>query len=66
MIKEEANLINRFVCLREIKDTLFQFSKDKSPGPDGWTIEFFMDLFDLLGEDLIKVVEESRTSGYIP
>ena len=33
----------------ELKEVLQRFQKDKSSGPDGWTIEFFIDLFDLLG-----------------
>lgn len=36
------------------------FQKDKSPRLDGWTIELFLDLYDILGLDLLVVVEESR------
>ena len=39
------------------------FQKDKSPGPYGWTIEFFIDLYDVLGADLLRVVEDTRLSG---
>ena len=39
------------------------FQKDKTSGPDGWTIEFFLDLFELLGEDLLRVIEDTRLSG---
>jgi len=34
--------------------------KDKSPGPDGWNQELFHHFFDILGSDLLDVVEESR------
>ena len=37
------------VSEEELKVALRSFQKDKSPGPDGWTIEFFIDLYDLLG-----------------
>jgi hypothetical protein len=37
------------VTLEELKEVMRRFQKDKSPGPDGWTIEFFMGFFDLLG-----------------
>ena len=50
----------------ELKDVLGSFQKDKSPGPDGWTIDFFLGLFDFLGRDLLKVVEDSRLAGWIP
>ena len=49
----------KFSCitsLEEIKRTLEGFQKDKSPSLDGWTVEFF----DLLGKDILEVVEESR------
>jgi hypothetical protein len=49
----------------ELKETLHIFQKDKSPGPDGWTIEFYRGFFDLIRENLLKVVEESRTNGII-
>jgi len=41
------------------------FAKDKSPGPDGWTVEFFLHYFDLVGEDLLGMVEESRRKGEV-
>jgi len=50
----------------ELKEVLGSFQKDKSPGPDGWTIEFFLDLFEFLGSDLLAVIEDSRVSGRIP
>eukprot|EP00253_Pinus_taeda_P017008 PITA_17008 len=39
--------------------------KEKSPGPDGWTIELFLHFFDLIGPDITEVVEESRRKGEI-
>jgi hypothetical protein len=53
------------VTLEELKDVLFLFKKDKSPGPDGWTVEFFTYFFDLVGEDLLGMVEESRRLGIV-
>jgi hypothetical protein len=43
----------------ELKETIQSFQKDKSPDPEGWTIEFFRGFFDLIGKDLLKVIEES-------
>jgi len=28
------------------------FQKGKSPGPDGWPIEFYLGFFDHLGKDI--------------
>eukprot|EP00253_Pinus_taeda_P006377 PITA_06377 len=51
------------VTTEELESTLKWFKKDKSPGQDGWTIEFYLALYELLGPDLLKVVEESRSTG---
>eukprot|EP00253_Pinus_taeda_P005605 PITA_05605 len=49
----------------ELHGVLKAFSKDKCPGPDGWTIEFFLHFFDLIKQDLIRMIEDSRISGRI-
>jgi hypothetical protein len=41
------------------------FSKDKIPGPNGWTSEFFLSFFDLVGQDLLDCVEDSRVKGRV-
>eukprot|EP00253_Pinus_taeda_P035296 PITA_35296 len=51
------------VTMAELESTIKWFQKEKSPGPDGWTIEFYIAFFELLGGDILKVVEESRISG---
>ena len=55
--------LNREVTLGELEATLKWFKKDKSPGPDGWSVEFYMAFFDILGHDLLKVIGECRTTG---
>jgi hypothetical protein len=49
----------------ELKAVLHNFQKDKSPGPDGWTIDFFVGIYNIIGKDILKVVEESRINGHI-
>ena len=56
----------REVIEEELKKVMGSFQKDKIPGPDGWPIDFFLDLYDILGKDLLQVIEDSRTSGWIP
>jgi len=46
----------------EVKDVLHSLGGDKSPGPDGWTVEFLLGLFDIIGGDILKVVEDSRST----
>eukprot|EP00253_Pinus_taeda_P032140 PITA_32140 len=61
--EEDAADLEAPVTMAELESTIKWFKKEKSPGPDGWTIEFYASFFDLLGEDILKVVEESRTTG---
>jgi hypothetical protein len=53
------------VTAEEIKEVLFSFQKDKSPSPNGWTLEFFSGFFYFFGKDLLEMVEESRRVGQI-
>jgi hypothetical protein len=49
----------------ELKWILHTFQKDKSHRPDGWRIEFYLGFFDVLGKDLLVVVEEYWRVGNI-
>jgi len=51
--------------MEELEGTLKWFKKDKSPGPDGWPVEFYLAFLELLGKDLLAVIEESRITGHI-
>jgi hypothetical protein len=53
------------IQLGEIREVLTKFKVDKSLRPDDWTVEFFIHFFDLVGGDLLDMVEESRLKGYI-
>lgn len=41
------------------------FKKDISLDPNGWTMEFFLAFFDLIGDDLIKITMEIKVRGKI-
>lgn len=53
------------VYMEELKEVIHSFNHNKSLGPDGWTIEFYSGFFELIGEDLLEVVEESRRTRVI-
>ena len=46
------------VSKEDLLKVLHYFQKYRSLGPEGWTIEFFMDFFNLLGEDPLWVIED--------
>lgn len=57
--------MDKVITGNEVKLVLKSFACDKSPGPDGWPAEFYIHFYDLLGEDLTKVIEQIRIRGYI-
>ena len=44
---------------------MHSFQKDKFPNPYGWPIEFFLRFYELIEEDILKVIEKSRVSGKV-
>eukprot|EP00253_Pinus_taeda_P024074 PITA_24074 len=61
--EEDSADLSAPVTIEELESTLKWFKKEKSPGLDGWNIEFYIAFFDLIGKDLLRVVEESRSTG---
>eukprot|EP00253_Pinus_taeda_P018078 PITA_18078 len=51
------------ISKNELFEVMKSFKRDKSPGPDGWTIEFYIHFFDLLKKDILAMVEELRMRG---
>jgi hypothetical protein len=51
--------------LQQVLDALKSFSKDKIPGPDDSTVEFYLHFFELVGADLLELVEDSRFIGKV-
>lgn len=49
----------------ELETMFYWFKEDKSPGLDAWPVDFFLEFYGLDGNDILKVVEESRSLGKI-
>jgi len=47
--EEEQSLLEQVVTKDEILGILKGFTKDKSPGHDGWAMEFLLSFFELVG-----------------
>eukprot|EP00253_Pinus_taeda_P005167 PITA_05167 len=63
--EEEVESLMNEVTKEEVECVIKSMAKDKSPGPDGWTIDLFQHLFDQIGTELTEVVEESRKKGEV-
>lgn len=50
----------------EIQDILFAMPSNKSPGPDGYTKEFYQATWPTIGVDFIAAIKSFFTNGYLP
>ena len=48
------------VTEEELSKILSTFQRGKSPGPDGFTLEFFLGFYEVIKGDLLKVARESQ------
>lgn len=62
---KEGNEVGKAITLKEIEGVLKGFARDKNPGPDGWPVEFFLEFFEIMGEDLLSMLEEFMNFGKI-
>jgi hypothetical protein len=61
----KSDEIGKPVSIEETDFIVNKMPKEKSPCLDGWTQEIFISFFDIMGKDLLRVVEESKVSGFI-
>ena len=60
-VDEDIDCFLKPITIQEVETVLKGFKKDKIPGPDGWPVEFFLDFFYLIGEELVLAAEQART-----
>ena len=53
----QAEEVGKEVTMEEVEFVLKDFTREKSPRPDGWLMEFFFFFFNLVGRYLWEVVE---------
>ena len=64
-LEEDIDCFLKPISFQEVEAVLKGFKKDKSPGPDGWHVDFFLAFFDLIWDELVLAVEQARTHGKI-
>ncbi|GJT91737.1 hypothetical protein Tco_1080582 [Tanacetum coccineum] len=58
-----ASFMIRSMSNQEVKEAIFSMGNDKSPGPDGYTADFFKEAWDIVSNDVTKAVKEFFTNG---
>ncbi len=61
----EAELCEGEVTTAECLAALNSFKNNKSPGIDGLPYEFYHSFWDLLGDDLVSVLNDSLSRGFL-
>uniref|UniRef100_A0A803Q9L8 Reverse transcriptase domain-containing protein n=1 Tax=Cannabis sativa TaxID=3483 RepID=A0A803Q9L8_CANSA len=63
---EQNSILLQPISAEEIKHALFQMHPDKSPGPDGMSPAFYQKFWHIIGNDVIKTVQNFFTTGCLP
>ncbi|KAM0963163.1 hypothetical protein ACFX2A_022668 [Malus domestica] len=61
----EANWIERPFEEAEVQRAVFDCGKDKSPGPDGYSLQMIQQCWDILKANIMKIMEEFYETGII-
>eukprot|EP00253_Pinus_taeda_P015440 PITA_15440 len=55
----------RKITMEEVEDIVRNMKRNKAPGPDGYTVEFFQAGWKFLAAEVLEVVEEARINQRI-
>lgn len=58
-LSEEKETLHMDITLADIPHLLITMQKNKTPGPDGLTVEFYQHFFPILGPLLLKVFQDT-------
>jgi hypothetical protein len=62
--EQNASLL-RPITIEEVDQALQETPKDKAPGPDGFTSDFFHHCWPLIRTEVWEIIEDSRATGQI-
>ena len=63
--QDAIDALNSPITREDVYVTLKSFASDRCPGPDGWPSEFYLFFFDLMGNLITEVVEQTRVTGHM-
>ena len=64
VIRENNEMLVKHVSMQEVEEVIHQMAPRKAPGPDGFTSNFFHHFWDLVKEEVLEIVEESRNKTH--
>jgi hypothetical protein len=64
--QEDLNHLNRSITQNEIEAAIKSLQKKKTPGPDGFSAEFYQTFKEELTPILLKLFHETEREGILP
>ena len=58
--------LQRPMTLGELTKALQEMAKQRSPRPDGITVEFYLALWPVIGQQYLKMIQESINMSCLP
>ena len=58
--------LEKDVTKEEVKEILFRMPGNKSPGPDGFTSDFFKEAWQVIGDDVTVAIQSFFQKGFLP
>ena len=66
LVSREDNFnLNRPVTEEEVSGVLKEIQNGKEPGPDGFNVDFFKACWNIVKQDILQVVQDSRSNKTI-
>lgn len=58
--------LTKDVTAEEVRTVLFAMPNDKSPGPDGYTAEFYKSAWSIVGAEFVIAIRSFFEKGFLP
>ncbi|GKC08551.1 RNA-directed DNA polymerase, eukaryota [Tanacetum coccineum] len=62
----QAEELERIISFDEIKNAVWDCDTNKSPGPNGFTFDFFQKYWNIIGHDIVAAVSQFFVTGKFP
>jgi hypothetical protein len=63
--QEQNSMLLRPITIEEVDEALQQTPKNKAPGPDGFTSDFFHHCWPMIRTEVWEILEDSRATGQV-